>query len=793
MAPETQVRRIVVKFDTQGDKDLKNIKNSLASMNKEVKKTSDAVQSFQSVYQGILGASFLGASVGSIVGVADSMQKLNDRLVNTEGSAEAAGITMGKLRDVANATNSGIEDLATVYARLSLSLGDTGIKTDGLLGLTLALQNSFRLSGSTAAEATASVIQLSQGLASGQLRGQELRSVLEQNAVVGELLAKQLKITRGELLKFAEKEGGIKAKDFLLAIANSFDDLNARAKNLQPTIGEAMTKAFNDLKISLNTLNKEFGVTEKVVSGIEFLSKNIVGLGLAIGGLTLVMQRAAIITAFTTAVGYLASAIGVLSGAMSAIYTTIVILLSPLYAIPTAIALVVTGVGLAIASFFDWGEIADSLSDKLRSFGESIGLLEKTEKVTVNMQEITKASKDLFESIKGPGIQSATQLADSIISMGKASIDARDPMKLYGDALREAANNIKAPVKEGKVLTLKDQLEALNSSFNNGKIDVQTYNSKLLDLTDRMSDKKGPLNKFKEMGKVLRENLGREFEYGLITLQEYTVALKSLEALQLEEAFRRGAISVDEYHKKIIETSDDLQPGSAIYTGTAEYIKSVGTLSQNVAGVVTGVFNKLEDALVEFTKNGKLSFKDFANAVIEDINRVIIRSLIVKPLAEGILNFAGSAFASSATGTGGASGGSSVANTPNAGFQALGGAWENGVQKFASGGIVNRTTPFGMAGGRTGIMGEAGPEAIIPLRRNGKGELGISGGSGGGSNVQVNIINNAGVEIEQRETKNSNGDRALDVIITANVKEAFNSGAMDRQMSSQYGLRRRGV
>lgn len=87
-------------------------------------------------------------------------------------------------------------------------------------------------------------------------------------------------------------------------------------------------------------------------------------------------------------------------------------------------------------------------------------------------------------------------------------------------------------------------------------------------------------------------------------------------------------------------------------------------------------------------------------------------------------------------------------------------------------------------------MGEAGPEAIVPLKRGKNGQLGVQSSS---SNVQVNIINNAGVEIEQRETKNSNGDRALDVIITAKVKEAFSSGVLDRQMQSNYGLKRRGV
>lgn len=59
------------------------------------------------------------------------------------------------------------------------------------------------------------------------------------------------------------------------------------------------------------------------------------------------------------------------------------------------------------------------------------------------------------------------------------------------------------------------------------------------------------------------------------------------------------------------------------------------------------------------------------------------------------------------------------------------------VMPFANGGIVSGTTPFGMRGGM-GIMGEAGPEAIMPLARGPDGKLGVRG-SGGGATVVMNI------------------------------------------------------
>jgi hypothetical protein len=60
------------------------------------------------------------------------------------------------------------------------------------------------------------------------------------------------------------------------------------------------------------------------------------------------------------------------------------------------------------------------------------------------------------------------------------------------------------------------------------------------------------------------------------------------------------------------------------------------------------------------------------------------------------------------------------------------------VMPFATGGIVSAATPFGMRGGM-GLMGEAGPEAIMPLARGPDGKLGVRGGGGGGQTIVMNI------------------------------------------------------
>lgn len=108
--------------------------------------------------------------------------------------------------------------------------------------------------------------------------------------------------------------------------------------------------------------------------------------------------------------------------------------------------------------------------------------------------------------------------------------------------------------------------------------------------------------------------------------------------------------------------------------------------------------------------------------------------------------------------------------------QADGGAWYKGVQMFANGGIVNRATPFGMANGGLGVMGEAGPEAILPLTRGKNGKLGVQT-SGGGSNP-INVSIGAGaVVVNASEDSNADAEStaaALRQLIDTRVNDILN-------------------
>lgn len=168
----------------------------------------------------------------------------------------------------------------------------------------------------------------------------------------------------------------------------------------------------------------------------------------------------------------------------------------------------------------------------------------------------------------------------------------------------------------------------------------------------------------------------------------------------------------------------------------ANYLVDVSNVYQSVGNMTIKTFKGMEDALVNFVMTGKLDFASLANSIISDMIRIAIQQTITKPLAASFL-----------------------------GMFADGGAFgAGGVQAFASGGafsnsIVSNPTLFKFAGG-TGMMGEAGPEAIMPLARGPNGKLGVqANGGNGGRPVIFNQYNTVGdvatVSMLQKSLANS--------------------------------------
>jgi lambda family phage tail tape measure protein len=204
-------------------------------------------------------------------------------------------------------------------------------------------------------------------------------------------------------------------------------------------------------------------------------------------------------------------------------------------------------------------------------------------------------------------------------------------------------------------------------------------------------------------------------EIGIITAP-FDQAKTAYDALQTAQ--QNGIITGDAYTAMLAR----IQSAFMATGGTAEQWgkiieKKTDDMSSALKDLATNSLNGLGSALADLAVDGKADFKALADSIIKDMIRMAFQALIVKPLL-GFLGFAD------------------------------GGVIPGGVQAFAKGGaftnkIVNRPTQFAFANGggfSRGLMGEAGPEAIVPLKRGPDGSLGVqANGLNGGGSRQVNV------------------------------------------------------
>lgn len=129
---------------------------------------------------------------------------------------------------------------------------------------------------------------------------------------------------------------------------------------------------------------------------------------------------------------------------------------------------------------------------------------------------------------------------------------------------------------------------------------------------------------------------------------------------------------------------------------------------------------------------------------------------------------------------------------------AKGGVFDGGLQAFADGGVVNQPTFFKFADGggfKNGLMGEAGPEAILPLKRGADGKLGVATNGSSGANVNIAIHEAPGTKATVNQRSDSQGNLTLDIIIDQIESKMSQNIARGRSplgsvMERQYGLNR---
>jgi len=266
-------------------KDIDNVDRRFRKMSNSMRRSANQFQN-QLGQIGVTLAS--GFGMAAVVNAADEMTNLRNKMRATFESSNEVAIGMNQIRAIAKASRSDIAAVGTLYQRIAVSTKHLGTTQEEVAQVTEVITNSFLMSGTTASEAANSARQFAQGLASGALRGDEFRSVSENNVVLTNMLADGLNMTVGELRKFSH-EGGLTAERILPILQKELQNTRDAVSGMDVTLSQARVLFNNSFTEMIDRVNTTFGVTNRLAIVMKTLAENVHIVTLAAGALATIL------------------------------------------------------------------------------------------------------------------------------------------------------------------------------------------------------------------------------------------------------------------------------------------------------------------------------------------------------------------------------------------------------------------------------------------------------------------------------------------------------------------------
>lgn len=352
----------------------------------------------------------------------------------------------------------------------------------------------------------------------------------------------------------------------------------------------------------------------------------------------------------------------------------------------------------------------------------------------------------------------ASQQARSIGAEAKSGVEAVDLagaeriLKLTEEQVTKLREQIGTGFVRDYTQQVREQLDAQkDANFEleyRNKLEQSNMRSEFVDAQLRKSKAAREITQSISVANQALETLEKNEKGNTAEANRLREAIQALVLLypQLSKA-------IDDNAKKQAEAADRAKSfNGSLGNSLRSYYKELSDFGGQVGGAILNTFKGLEDQLVSFVTTGKANFAELARSILADMARIAIKQAIIKPL----LGAVGGLF--------------NIPLTANANGNAFA---QNGIVPFAQGGIVNSPTLFKFANGgagQLGLMGEAGPEAIMPLRRGRDGKLGVAAASGGGNtNVTVNVDASGGSQVQGNPGQAEQLGRAVSQAVQAEL------------------------
>ncbi|HHF6958605.1 TPA: tape measure protein [Haemophilus influenzae] len=274
----TKAQAKAKQFSERTTQYLNNIEKAANTINKTTSRT---------FWAGIVssGGSYLSSGISDVIKYADSYTELQNRIRLVTNSQTAMVAATESVFDISLKTNQAVGATAQIYQRFAQNADRLNLSQLQVSELTETVAKSVAISGASAGAAEAALMQFGQALGSAELRGDELNSVIEQTPGLADAIAKGLGVTTGELKNLA-KAGQLDIHTVIQALVKARDtvdnDFNKRVKTL--------SMSFTNLETSITKFsgeaNSALGVTQKLATGVDFVSDHLQELIIGLGSLT---------------------------------------------------------------------------------------------------------------------------------------------------------------------------------------------------------------------------------------------------------------------------------------------------------------------------------------------------------------------------------------------------------------------------------------------------------------------------------------------------------------------------
>jgi len=242
--------------------------------NKASKGVSGLEKQLQSAKRLVLG--FIGAQAGlgavrGLIRNADQYANLSARIKISTRSAEDFVAAQKGVFAVSQRTSTSLEATTTLFQRLARALDGNVEKS---VAVAETINQAFAVSGATGAEARNTVIQLSQALASGVLRGDEFRSVMEQSPRIVQALTDSLNVNIGTLRKMAN-QGQLTTKIIIDALTQQAQVIGEQFSKLPLTVERSVTQLSNAWERFIGQASQASGASRELADIIQSIAQNL--------------------------------------------------------------------------------------------------------------------------------------------------------------------------------------------------------------------------------------------------------------------------------------------------------------------------------------------------------------------------------------------------------------------------------------------------------------------------------------------------------------------------------------